>query len=386
MTDDGPENVRYPKTLPPQGAVLAHPIIWEERVSNVSVLRVLNVLLRHPRATIAVPAGLAAVVLIVSLLLPRSYSSGVTFMPQAEESVLSQFAGFAADFGIPLPTSSAGRSPQFYESLLRTRGLLTAAVVTEYEFGVGKGPDAERRTGTLIQLYGLDDADSLQNIEDAVERLRDDLSIEADATIGTVRASVTTRWPDLSHAVAERLLELVDEFDAVTRRSQAAAERSFTAERLASARSELREMEDTLQAFVVLNRRYDRAPELRFEFERLERRVGLRQQVVSSLAVAHEEARIEEIRDTPVLTIVDPPFRPVGPDSRHVGLNTIVALLLGLFLGSTWALGHEFVLSARRTDPEAVEEVARHARDLARIGRDVWTRASAIGTRRQGPT
>ena len=386
MTDDGPENVRYPNTVAPQGAVLAHPIIWEERVNDVSVLRILNVLLRHPRATIAVPAGLAAVVLLVSLLLPRSYSSGVTFMPQATESAFSQFAGFAADFGIPLPMSSAGGSPQFYESLLRTRGLLTAAVMTEYEFGVGEEPDAERRTGTLIQLYGLDGADSVQNIEDAVERLHDDLSITADATIGTVRASVTTRWPDLSLAVAERLLELVDEFDAVTRQSQAAAERRFTAERLTSARSELREMEDTLQAFLLANRRYDRAPELRFEFERLQRKVALRQQVVSSLAVSHEEARIEEILDTPVLTIVDPPYRPAEPDSRRLGLRAFVALLLGLFIGSMWALGHEFVLSARRTDPDAVDEVARHARDLARFGKDVWARTRATGTRRQGPT
>ena len=217
-----------------------------------------NALLRHPRATIGFPIGVTLLVVIITLLLPRSYTSSATFMPQAEESALSQFASFAADLGLPMPTTSSGLSPQFYESLIRARGLLHAAVETEYVFTVGEEPDSEVRRGTLVELYGMDDPDPRRRVEDAIDQLDDDLSTVADANIGTVTASVQTRWPDLSRAVADRLLELVNQFDAETRQTRAAAEKVFVSVRLESARAELLVMEDSLQTFLETNRRYQR--------------------------------------------------------------------------------------------------------------------------------
>lgn len=382
MTDDRPDDSPYTE-LPVHRAVLAHPILWEERAEEVSVLRMTNALLRHPRATIVFPIVVTLLVVVITLLLPRSYTSSATFMPQAEESALSQFASFAADLGLPLPATSSGLSPQFYESLIRARGLLHAAVETEYVFTVGEEADSEAGRGTLVELYGMDDPDPRQRIEDAIEQLDDDLSTVADANIGTVTAAVQTRWPDLSRAVAERLLELVNQFDAETRQTRAAAEKVFVSTRLESARAELLVMEDSLQAFLETNRRYQSSPELRFALERLQRRVNIREQVVSSMAIAYEEARIEEVRDTPVLTVVDPPRRPVEPDSRGLFFKALVVLVLALLAGSTWALGREFARSASQRDPEAYGEMVRHRQELFRQGGRVWTAARRKASRRQ---
>lgn len=383
MTEHGPDDVHYPE-LPAHGrAVLAHPIVWEERAQEVSILRILNALLRHPRATIGFPLAIAVLVLVIALVLPRWYTSSVTFMPQDEESALSQFASFAADLGLPLPTTSAGQSPQFYESVVRARGLLQAAVETEYIFNVGDAADGEVRRGTLVELYGKDDPDPQQGVEDAIDQLDEDLSTVADANIGTITIAVRTRWPDLSRVVAERLLELVDEFDSETRQTRAAAEKVFVGARLESARDELFVMEDSLQSFLEANRRYESSPELNFEADRLRRRVSLREQVVSSLAVAYEEARVEEVRDTPVLTVVDAPRFPVEADSRGLILKALIAFILALLAGSAWALGREFARSASLRDPEAYGEMVRHGEELAGQGRRVWTTVRSSATRRQ---
>jgi uncharacterized protein involved in exopolysaccharide biosynthesis len=383
MIDDSTEDLQYPELLANRRVVLAHPVAWEEKAEDISVLRVANALLRHSRATIGFPIVVVVLVILFTLLLPRSFTSSAALMPQSEESALSQFASFAADLGMPLSTSSSAQSPEFYESLLRTRGLLEAAVSTEYVFATGDDPAAEPRRGTLVELYGMNDPDPRRRVEDAIDQLDEDLSTQADAVIGTLNLAVQTRVPDLSRAVAERLLELVDEFDAETRQTRAAAERVFVGSRLESARAELLGMEDSLESFLEANRRYQSSPNLRFEYERLQRRVALRQQVASSLAIAYEEARVEEVRDTPVLTVVDPPRRPVKPDSRGIVLKALVAFILALIAGSAWALGREFARSAHLRDPEACGEMVRHRDELLGQGRRVWTNVRGGRIRRQ---
>ena len=68
MTDDRPDDSPYTE-LPVHRAVLAHPILWEERAEEVSVLRMTNALLRHSRATIGFPIVVTLVVVVITLLL-----------------------------------------------------------------------------------------------------------------------------------------------------------------------------------------------------------------------------------------------------------------------------------------------------------------------------
>jgi uncharacterized protein involved in exopolysaccharide biosynthesis len=75
------------------------------------------------------------------------------------------------------------------------------------------------------------------------------------------------------------------------------------------------------------------SPLLNFEYSRLNRQVMLRQEVYQSLVKAHEEARIAEVRDTPVLTVIDSAVAPVSPSGPRRILGTTVALVFGVGLG-----------------------------------------------------
>ena len=109
----------------------------------------------------------------------------------------------------------------------------------------------------------------------------------------------------------------------------------------------LREAEDRLQGFLQRNRVIS-SPDLGFEHDRLQRQVTLRQQVYTSLVQNQEEARIREVRDTPVITVLENPRLPVVSEPRRSVLKGILGGLAGGLLGAMIAFLAEGVSRARR--------------------------------------
>src|SRR5690606_19548061 len=120
----------------------------------------------------------------------------------------------------------------------------------------------------------------------------------------------------LAEHINRRIRADLNDFTLDKRQTQAEQERVFIEGRLEVARAELEAAEKELASFYEANRSYQNSPRLAFEAGRLERRVQIRQEVYRTLAQAYEEARIQEVRNTPVLTIVDPPEGSALPAIR----------------------------------------------------------------------
>lgn len=349
---------------------------------EISLVRMVNVVLRHRRAILGAAAVGAILLAAVTLLAPASYTSRTAFTPQSDAAGLSNLAGLAQQFGVSVPTPEGSRSPQFYVELLRTRRLLAATVEAEYR--VADGSD-EARTGDLMTLFEVDeDEPGGRRLELAIEELRDRMTTGVGPETGVVSLSVTTRWPDLSRQIAGRMLDLVNRFNVETRQTQAAAERRFLDERVARAREELQAAEDSLRTFLEQNRSYQNSPGLRFEYERLQRRVTLQQQVYSTLAQSYEQARIEEVRNTPVITVVDPAEEPARPDRQSLILRGVLGLLLGGMAGVAWAFVRQFMRSARVREPDEYAELARLREDASDDARRLLERMTAPLRRMRG--
>jgi uncharacterized protein involved in exopolysaccharide biosynthesis len=149
-----------------------------------------------------------------------------------------------------------------------------------------------------------------------------------DPRIQLVQVDVTTDSPYLSQALARRALALVSAFNQQRRQSQSAQEAGFIGARLQDAKKQLSDAEDSVARFAEQNRD-TRFPSLTVRYERLQREVTLRQGVYAALLQRYEQSRIEEVRDTPVLTVVQQPDLPARPDSRHVALKLLLALMAG---------------------------------------------------------
>jgi uncharacterized protein involved in exopolysaccharide biosynthesis len=192
--------------------------------------------------------------------------------------------------------------------------------------------------------------------ERAMERLSQAMTVLASPRTGVISLAVTLRDPVLAEGVARQLIDEVNRFNLESRKSQAGAERRFVEGRLEEVRRDLRAAEDRLQAFLQRNRDYRNSPELTFQQDRLDREVTLQQGIFSTLASSYEQAKIEEVRDTPVITVIDGPERPAAPDRRGVVKKAIIALMLGSVVGLGLAFLREGMARDRRTGSGEFEE------------------------------
>lgn len=311
-----------------------------------SILALVNTLLRRRYLVIMLPLFLVALVVLPALRGPRAYTSATSFVPQSSDPMRPGLSGLAAQLGVRVPTSNTGESPAFYAELLNSRAILEDIVDHEYSFEFG----GVAYTGNLPTLYKVRAPTPELRREFALRAVRRKVKVSTDRETGLVRFSVTERYAPLTAMIAERLLTLLNDYNLNKRQSQARSERQFVESRLADARAELKAAEDRLQRFLQQNRRFEGSPELAFENERLQREVRTRQEVVVSLAESYEQARIEEVRNIPVLTVVERPVVPLLPDRRGLVRRGIIALVVGTVLGFGLALALEAVQRTRQQD------------------------------------
>ncbi len=328
---------------------------------GIPLLTALNAVRRHHRLVAGLALGTCALVVALTLFQPRTYTSFSTFMPHASQNKLSQLSGLASQFGFTMPTNDPGSTPAFYAFLLQSRELLGSAVNSSFDVQA-KG---RKTRATLIDWYHPPGDTPAQREDAAIERLRRDLRAATDAETGTVELKVRTPSARLSYEVAQRLMQLVAEFDLQKRQSQAAAERKFVQGQVEEAKARLHDAEDRLQGFLQRNREYRSSPQLTFEYDRLARDVSMQQQVYTSLAQSFEQARIDEVRNTPVVTPIDPPNLPAEPDRRWLLAKGLLGVLLGGLIGVFVALAREFFAGHTRPDQSTEEERAHDRTGLA---------------------
>jgi uncharacterized protein involved in exopolysaccharide biosynthesis len=209
--------------------------------------------------------------------------------------------------------------------------------------------------GDLVQLLAIRGSTPMRQRDGAILRVSRLTSALPTLRTGVVSLRVTMPDPRLAADVNRRILELLDRWNLESRQSQAAAERRFTEQRMTEAGQELRQVENRLQEFLQRNRDYQNSPQLSFEHDRLAREIAMRQQVYTTLAQAFEQARIDEVRDTPVLSVIDAPEAPAIPDGRGVVSSAVLGAALGILLGILLVLAKEQV-------PGGIRSVLRSVR------------------------
>ena len=317
----------------------------------------LNVLLRWRRALIVIPVIAAVATAAITLLLPRKYVAYASFVPaQTTPAIGGQLGTIAASFGIEglsqLASAGGNLTPQFYADLLQSRELLHQTITTHYQVA-GDVPFA----GTLVDYADPSGKTPRERELAAVEYFqRNMLTVAADRTTGVVGLEVKTKNPLLSEAIARRMLDLVNEFNLQRRQTQATAERDFVERRAEEAQVALRQAERDLAQFQASNRGYEDSPQLLAEESAIQRRVTLAQQVYTSLAQRRETSRVEAVRNTPMVTIIDRPEGLAVKGKRYVALKTILAGLLGFLAAVLAAFTMERVQRSRTLDAPGYAE------------------------------
>jgi len=333
---------------------------WSAEEDEISLLQLSSVLLRRRRTIVGITTLVTLVALGVALPTPRLFTASTSFIPQGSTGGgNSALSGLAGQLGFQLPSQSSGESPQFYAELVTSREILGVLAEEVFRFEAPEGEGVVVLEGTLPELLEMEGQDTppMMLRQAVIVWLEGEVaSVSPDRLTGMVEVSITTPWAGLSKLLADRMLELLNEFNLQSRQTQAAAERVFVESRLSEIQDSLRAAEDRMETFLEANRLWQSSPELSFQHGRLLRQVAMQQQVYTSLAQAHEQARIAEVRNTPVITVVERPELPVRADPRGRVLKLALGIILGGMSGVFLAFGQEYLQNARKEDREEYQE------------------------------
>ncbi len=323
-------------------------------------ITVIVAVLRYRRLAISIIV--LAVVLTVGWTLWRGYAyTADASLVSEQRGRAASLSGLAAQLGINVAAGDESRLPTFYTDLIHTREILRPIVHATYRYAADTG----NVEGDLMSVFHIIADTPAQREALAVQRLSESYIATVSQRTGVIHVTITTKSPDLSEQLIRNLLAEINRFDLQVRKSRAGSELEFTERRLSEVKAALRDAENRQLAFLQHNRDISRAPELQFEKSRLDREVAFSQSLYTTLAQAAEQARIDELRDTPLLTVVEAPVVPAYRDARHLIARSRLALVFGCVLGTCVAVVVD-TISRRRRSRDMEND------DLTALWRDTW--------------
>ncbi len=294
--------------------------------------------LRRWRLIVTVAGAVAVLFVAAALILPPVYRAEASFVSKSSDGVklpsglsgMAGLAGVASSMGMNLG-GEPSESPAFYVQLMQSRELLTRLLESEF---ADPRDDAPGDSARLVEILDLGRKNSAERrMELGIERLRRNISFVADPRTNLVKFEVELPHADLSAAVANRVTELVEQFNREQRTTMARDTRVFVEERLGEAEAALRAAENRHRDFLLQNRQWRTSPTLVSEEQRLDRRVQTANALVLTLQREYESARIEEVNDAPVITLVDAAITPTRPRWPRPAPLAVLAVVAGLAIG-----------------------------------------------------
>jgi uncharacterized protein involved in exopolysaccharide biosynthesis len=267
---------------------------------------------------------LASILLIGTFLFKRQYRATAKFSPESGSAsrVSGSLAELASQFQLDLGSQGIKPLP-YYSVVLRSDVIIDRVLDSRLDL-----PEYPATLWDYLEPQ-FSHRDSLPR-EKVRKWLRDRVAVTADNRATTMDLAVTLPDRRVAAVAVNNFLKALNAFNSSSRASQARSRREYLEHALTLQLDSLRRTEDTLQVFLERNRSYRDSPALEFQQTRLRRQVDLNQQVVSTIQRDLQAARLDEINETPILSVIDSgsaPFRAVFPKRR---LSAVFGLVLGM--------------------------------------------------------
>jgi len=307
-------------------------------VEEFSIVELRRGVARRWRWLVSIPLMACAVGAASAALWPKTWTATTSFVPEStlgsnNTSILGALGGIGSLLGeaggaSALAKLKDGPSTDFFADVLTSTELLSATLRTSF-------PDPEN-TATkrpLLDLIDVTGATPERRFGNALRKLEKRVLVVVTRKSNIVNLNVTLRDPTLSAAVANHMFALLNQFNLERRQRSSTEQRRFAEERLVTAQRELDSTDRVKQAFLDSNRNYYESPRLLAVYDQLDRSVRVKEGILVGLTKTFEESRVAEVRDTPLLTVVDiatPPDRPLQRPVLWGGLAMGFGVVLGL--------------------------------------------------------
>lgn len=354
---------------------------------------------------------------VLSLVLPKKYTSTATLLPPLE---VSGFQGLSSMLG-----------EGYLSGLGRMAGLSGMATTSDVFAAI---LSSHRILGEVVKKCNLFTLFETRSLEEAIRALKEKIKIDVSPE-GIISISVTVPSPDLAAKIANTFVEELDRFNRETTMTMGKRQRIFLEERLREVEKSLTDAENALKEFkekhhtVALTDELTQAieaaahlkaeivarevqlgvlrgyateenpqvrrlrseiaefrrelrkmeyghaskgalssefgagfsiplaelPEVGLELARLTREAKIQEEIYALLTQQYEQAKIAEVKDTPTVQILD---RAVPPERRSFPQRkkiVVIAGILSLFAGVGMAFFFEY-LEGLRSRPEEYKD------------------------------
>jgi len=269
-----------------------------------------------------------------AFLAPNRYKATASFIV-AQTQVSGSLGGLSAlasRFGASLPIPSLGgdNTPRLFQAALSSREVQDAVLDTA--LAVPNRPD----TVHLLDWYEVTGDSHEERLEEGRKIRKKRVDVSLDDRSGILTLETEDRDPSIAAAVATALVSVLNQFNLSTQQTTSRATRIFLEHRLGEVQTQLTAAEDDMRSFLERNRQVTGSPTLQLEQARLQRRIDIQQQVYLDLAQQLEQARSNEVRDTPVLTVIEHPVVPVKRSWPKRKLILVAWTLGGVIVALAW--------------------------------------------------
>jgi uncharacterized protein involved in exopolysaccharide biosynthesis len=304
-----------------------------------SIVRFLELFWSHRKNIAKIMFSTMVLVAGISLLLSNKYVATTTILPDIEILSAAQQLGSLQQLASSVGITAGVTSPsQLYPDILLSETILRPVIYNKYK------TENYDTLVNLIQFWEFDDEDENLNYEDCLGKLREKvLSMDVNKETFVITLSVETTEQQLSADIANYITSQLDIYQRYFRSSNASEQRKFLEGRIDEVKKDLTKAEEALKNFREKNRKVVDSPELLLEQARLQREVELNSTMFIELKKQYELAKLEEIKNTPVVQILDKARPPAEKSSPRRSILVLVAGFLSFIFVATWLVVIDYV-------------------------------------------
>ena len=275
-----------------------------------------------------ITASVTVAAVIISFLLPQYYSSTVIILPETNPSKLAGLGGLS-DLASLAGVNVGGEASlsKLYPIIVKSEAVLKNVIYQKYV--VNSFADSVN----LIKIWGIEEEKPQLAYESMLRALREELEVSLDNKTNVLSISLMTKEPQLSADIVNAVASQLDLFVRTKRTTNASEQRKWIEGRLKEVKGDLESSENALKDFRENNRRIADSPQLLLEQERFIREVQINSTLYTELKRQYELTKIEEIKNIPIVNIMDTGRASATRDKPQRKLIVIFSFFLSLLAG-----------------------------------------------------
>ena len=323
----------------------------EEYISFYDILLTLS---EYSKIILIVPISFSILTILYVIFFAESKYLSTSKIVSNNPNTISQAAGIAARFGIPIPSTSQQSQKWVYPEVIRSRTL--AKLILQRKFKSKKFESEKSLLEILMteKEVSLLDKKSLEII--AVNKFLKMINISEDIKTTILTLGVVSNEPSLSAEINRVTIEELDLHQQRFNKDKMSNTKLFIEERIFSVEKELVKAEEGLKVFMDRNRRIENSPALQLERQRLEREVTVLIGVFTTLKQQLETTKIEEVKKSNYVLILDPPEIPLIRSAPQKKLMVVLSFIFGFTITVFFIIINEKLIYSKKEDKNKIEK------------------------------